>query len=160
MSKLLSANFMRLRKEKIFWVLFFFMCMLGIVFPTLIKIDEMRTGFINNIDNAFGQYAAFIGIVMAIFCSFFIGQEYSDGTIRNKIISGKKRTDIYLANFVTCTLVSVILCCGFFLMYLLAGIPLLGFFFNRYKGRILAFSDSYFSGDCIFSGPMSRFSTS
>lgn len=128
MSKLLSANFMRLRKEKIFWVLFFFMCMLGIVFPTLIKIDEMRTGFINNIDNAFGQYAAFIGIAMAIFCSFFIGQEYSDGTIRNKIISGKKRTDIYLANFVTCTLVSVILCCGFFLMYLLAGIPLLGFF--------------------------------
>ena len=83
--------------------------------------------------------------------SFFIGQEYSDGTIHNKIISGKKRTDIYLANFVTCTLVSVILCCGFFLMYLLAGIPILGFFFNRYKGRILAFSDSYFSGDCIFS---------
>lgn len=128
MSKLLSANFMRLRKEKIFWVLFFFMCALGIAFPTLIKIDEIRTGFVNTIDNAFGQYALFIGIVMAIFCSFFIGQEYSDGTIRNKIISGKKRTDIYFANFVTCTIVSVIICGGFFLMYLLVGIPLLGFF--------------------------------
>ena len=69
-----------------------------------------------------------IGIIMAVFCSFFVGQEYSDGTIRNKIISGKKRTDIYLANFITCTVVSVMICCVFFLTYLCVGIPLLGFF--------------------------------
>lgn len=128
MSKLLSANFMRLKKEKVFWILFFFMCALGIVFPTVTKIDEIKTGFINNVDNAFGQYAIFIGIIMAVFCSFFVGQEYSDGTIRNKIISGKKRTDVYLANFITCTVVSVIICCVFFLAYLCVGIPLLGFF--------------------------------
>lgn len=128
MNKLLSANFMRLRKEKVFWILFFFMFALGIVFPTIIKIDEMRTGIINSIDNAFGQYAIFIGIIMAIFCSFFVGEEYSAGTIRNKIISGKKRTDIYLANFTTCAMVSVIICCGFFFSYLGIGIPLLGFF--------------------------------
>lgn len=133
MCKLLSANFMRLRKEKIFWILFFFMCMLGIVFPTIIKVDEIRTGTINNVDNAFGQYAVFIGIVMAIFCSFFVGQEYSDGTIRNKIISGKKRTDIYLANFITCTIVSEVICCAFFLAYLCVGIPLLGFFSTDIK---------------------------
>jgi len=128
MSKLLSANFMRLKKEKIFWILFFFMCALGIVFPAMIKIDEMRTGIINSIDNAFGHYAIFIGIVMAVFCSFFVGQEYSDGTIRNKIISGKKRTDIYLANFITCSIVSVTICCVFFFVYLCVGIPLLGGF--------------------------------
>lgn len=128
MSKLLSANFMRLRKGKVFWILFFFMFALGILFPTIIKADEIRTGFINNIDNVFGQYAMFIGIIMAVFCSFFVGQEYSDGTIRNKIISGKKRTDIYLANFITSAATSLFICCGFFIPYLCIGIPLLGFF--------------------------------
>lgn len=128
MSKLLSANFMRLKREKVFWILFFFMCVLGIIFPALVKMDEIRTGTINSIDNVFGQYAIFIGIIMAIFCSFFIGQEYGDGTIRNKIISGKKRTDIYLANFITCTIASGIICCSFFLVYLCVGIPLIGFF--------------------------------
>lgn len=128
MNKLLSANFMRLRKEKVFWILFFFMFALGIVFPTIVKIDEMRTGVINSIDKVFGQYAMLIGIIMAVFCSFFVGQEYSDGTIRNKIISGKKRTDIYLANFIICAIVSLIICCGFFIPYLCIGISLLGFF--------------------------------
>lgn len=128
MNKLLSANFMRLRKEKVFWILFFFMFALGIVFPTIIKIDEMRTGIINDIDNVFGHYAMPMGIIIAVLCSFFVGQEYSDGTIRNKIISGKKRTDIYLANFITCATASLFICCGFFIPYLCIGIPLLGFF--------------------------------
>ncbi len=128
MCNLLSANFMRLRKEKVFWIMFCFMLALGIIFPTSIKIDEVRTGYVNNIDNIFGQYAMFIGIVMAIFCSFFVGKEYSDQTIRNKIISGKKRTDIYLANFISCAAASIILCVVFFLSYLCIGITLLGFF--------------------------------
>ena len=70
----------------------------------------------------------FIGVVLAIFCSFFVGKEYSDGTIRNKIICGKKRVDIYFANFVTCTVVSLMLCAAFFLPYLGIGIPLIGSF--------------------------------
>ena len=118
MNKLLSANFMRLKKEKVFWILFFFMFALGIIFPTIIKIDEIRTGIINDIDNVFGQYALFMGIIIAVFCSFFVGQEYSDGTIRNKIISGKKRTDIYLANFITSAIASLLICFGFFIPYL------------------------------------------
>ena len=128
MRKLLSANFMRLRKEKVFWILFCFMCGLGIVIPITIKTDEIRTGMVASINNAFGPCAMFIDIVMAVFCSFFVGQEYSDGTIRNKIISGKKRTDIYLANFFTCSIVSVMMCCAFFLICLCVGIALLGGF--------------------------------
>lgn len=133
MNNLLSANFMRVRKEKVFWISFLFMLASGILFPTIIKIDEMRTGMINNIDSAFGQCAMLIGIIIAVFCSFFVGQEYSDGTIRNKIISGKKRTDIYLANFITCAVVGLFICCGFFIPYFCIGIPLLGFFTMEIK---------------------------
>lgn len=128
MSKLLSANIMRLRKEKVFWLVIAIMFVLGAGIPISIKIAEIRLGTYNGIDAVFGQFAIFIGIVSAIFCSFFVGREYSDGTIRNKIISGKKRTDIYMANVVTCLLVSLLMCIAFFLPYLGLGIPMLGAF--------------------------------
>ena len=44
----------------------------------------------------------FIHVVMAVFIPFFIGVEYSDGTIRNKIAVGHTRADIYLANVIVC----------------------------------------------------------
>ena len=58
-----------------------------------------QTQTINRIDNGFFGCALFIGIVMAVFCSLFIGTEYSEGTIRNKIIIGQKRGTVYLSNF-------------------------------------------------------------
>lgn len=128
MSKLLSANILRLWKEKVFWIVIAVVFTLGAVIPISIKISEMRLGVYNSIDPVFGQFAMFIGVVLAIFCSFFVGEEYSDGTIRNKIICGKKRVDIYFANFVTCTVVSLMLCVAFFLPYLGIGIPLIGSF--------------------------------
>ena len=128
MSKLLSANIMRLWKEKVFWIVIAIAFALGAVIPISIKISEIRLGVYNSIDPVFGQFAIFIGVVLAIFCSFFVGKEYSDGTIRNKIICGKKRSDIYLVNFLTCAMVGLMLCIAFFLPYLGIGIPLLGSF--------------------------------
>lgn len=128
MSKLLSANIMRLWKEKVFWIVIAIVFGLGAVIPISIKISEIRLGVYNSIDPVFGQFAIFIGVVLAIFCSFFVGKEYSDGTIRNKIICGKKRADIYLVNFLTCAMVGLMLCIAFFLPYLGIGIPLLGSF--------------------------------
>lgn len=37
----------------------------------------------------------------AIFASLFLGTDYSNGTIRNKLIIGCKRTDIYFSNLIT-----------------------------------------------------------
>lgn len=84
MSKLLSAGFIRLRKDKIFWIALIFMFGAGVFFPVMRYIDMQKSGYINNIDNGFFACALFIGVVMAVFCSLFIGTEYSDGTIRNK----------------------------------------------------------------------------
>lgn len=128
MSNLLSANIMRLWKEKIFWIAIVFLSALGAIIPVCMKVDEIGSGAVNGIDAVFGQFAMFIGVVLAVFCSFFVGKEYSDGIIRNKIICGKRRADIYLANFAACAMVSLILCVAFFLPYLGIGIPLLGSF--------------------------------
>ena len=63
----------------------------------------------------------------------FIGTEYSDGTIRNKIIVGHKRSAIYLANLITAGAVSLLLCGISFLTTLCFGLPLLGGFTNDLK---------------------------
>ncbi len=128
MSKLLSANAIRLKKDRFFWIGMIFMLAAGISFPIMKYIDMRQTQIINHIDNGFFVCALFISIVMAVFCSLFIGTEYSDGTIRNKVIVGQKRVSIYLANLITCSAVSIVMCAMFFIPHLSIGIPLLGFF--------------------------------
>ncbi len=128
MSKLLFANFMRLKKDKFFWSGIIFMFAAGVFFPAMRYVDMKQTGTINNIDNGFFGCALFIGIIMAVFCSLFIGTEYSDGTIRNKIVIGHKRVSVYLANFITSAIVSIAMSIMFFLPYLCIGVPMLGFF--------------------------------
>ena len=143
MSKLLSAGFIRLRKDKIFWIALIFMFGAGVFFPVMRYIDMQKSGYINNIDNGFFACALFIGVVMAVFCSLFIGTEYSDGTIRNKVVIGQKRTSIYLSNLIICALVSVVMCAAFFIAYLCIGIPFLGFFEMDIK-QVLLFTLAVF----------------
>ncbi|MDD5935314.1 MAG: ABC transporter permease subunit [Clostridiales bacterium] len=137
MNKLLSANYIRLRKDKFFWLGMAFMFAAGIFFPVMRYMDAKESNTINNIDNGFFGCALFIGIIMAVFCSLFIGTEYSDGTIRNKIVVGHKRVSIYLTNLFTTSLVSIAMCVIFFVPYLCIGIPLLGFFEMNIKSVLL-----------------------
>ena len=108
MNKLLSANFFRLRKNKCFRGSLAFMFVIGIASPLLRYRDMKQSGYINNLDNGFFMCALFIGIILAVFCSLFIGTEHNDGTIRNKIIVGQKRETIYLSNMVTCSIIAMI----------------------------------------------------
>ncbi len=96
--------------------------------PVYKYMDMKQTGYINNIDNGFFGCVLFVCIIMSVFCSLFIGTEYSDGTIRNKIIIGQKRDGIYLSNLITCSVVGLLMCVVFFVPFLIIGIPLLGHF--------------------------------
>ncbi len=128
MRKLLSANFMRLKKAGSFWMGFLFMFATGVLFPVIRYTDMKKSGYINILDNGFFGCALFIGIAIAVFVSLFIGTEYSDGTIRNKVVVGQKRLAIYISNGITSAVVGLFMCVAFFLPYLAIGIPLLGFF--------------------------------
>ena len=72
------------------------------------------------------NYATMIGIVIAIFASLFLGVEYSDGAIRNKISIGHKRTNIYLSNLMITSITSLFSYVLFMIVIMIIGIPLFG----------------------------------
>lgn len=137
MNKLLAANFSRMFKDKVFWIGTIFMAAIGIVLPICHYKSMKAEDYPIFIDNGFFVGAVFIGIILSVFCSLFVGTEYSDGTIRNKIVVGQKRTVLYFSNLITCIVAGVLMCAACFFVYLCVGLPLLGAFQTPRKTVIL-----------------------
>lgn len=137
MNKLLAANFMCLRKNKCFWAGMVLMMVLGIYFPALRYISAEQDGLFYNIDSCFCVCAIFVPIVLSVFCSLFVGTEYSDGTIRNKIMVGHQRMSVYLADLLVNMAAALMLCAAFFIVYLCVGLPLLGSFETERRVMLL-----------------------
>ena len=118
MRNLLSANFARLRRSRLFWIMEAGVFAWGVLAYYLLKVNT-RNGYpFENGNSYFFNEMTFIGITTACFSGFFIGTEYSDGAMRNKLSVGHSRVKVYLANLVT------ILCAGFaqFAAYTLAAV--------------------------------------
>lgn len=103
MSKLLRADFARLWRSKIFWIGMAFTIGVG-AFSSVTQYREMMSmsHYHPHIDNILFSNCMFMPVVAAVFVGLFIGTEYSDGTIRNKIIVGRTRGAIYFSNFIVC----------------------------------------------------------
>ncbi len=125
MRKLLSANLHHLVKTKVLWITAAFSFCYAV-------FTVLQGGNINaaknlgrDLDFYYFQPLYFSGMLIAVLISLFIGTEYSDGTIRNKLIIGHKRNRVYLSNLLTCY-------AGVFIVYCawaiggLAGIPYFG----------------------------------
>lgn len=127
MTKLLSAAFARLRRDKIFFltVLASFAVSAGNMLNSCSHYDPEIISELNNLDHYYFDIIPMLSIVFAVFGSLFLGTEYSDGVIRNKIISGHKRSDIYLSNFTVTFFASVCMLIAVFAGGLV-GIPTFG----------------------------------
>lgn len=145
MRKLLSANFSRLWRSKSFWFtelgtglwsLFLF----GLF---LYNTNEIGVSWMQfNAHIYFFYVLLYIGAVMAVFISPFLGTEYSDGSIRNKLVVGHTRWTVYLANLLVVSVAGIIFYCTHFLasvvcipfvgisLYSYLEQPLLRFFFG------------------------------
>lgn len=156
MSKLLSANFMRVKKNKPFWGCIIFMLFLGISLPIAqyMQVEELNQTrqevYETVLDQQFFTFVMFIGLVASVFCGLFLGTEYSDGTIRNKVVVGHTRNGIYLANLITCMIASLVMCLTFIISYLAVGYPLLGGFHLEIK-QILLLTLASFMVAVVFS---------
>lgn len=100
MRKLVSANFSRLFRDKTFWFCVGAMLIYAVIYM-LNSVRQATTSLAEyhyTLDDYYFQFALVIGMFCALFCSMFLGTEYSDGTIRNKLVVGHTRAGIYLAN--------------------------------------------------------------
>lgn len=130
MNKLLSAGFSRLWKNKVFWggVLLmsgFFVLVLLSNYREMLKYDEpYRIAY--TLDTFLSGCFMLIGCFTAIFTALFFGTEYSDGTIRNKLIVGHSRISVYLSSLVICYAASLLVCAAAVLVTLAVGVPMFG----------------------------------
>ncbi|MCI8961608.1 MAG: ABC transporter permease subunit [Clostridia bacterium] len=126
MIKLLNAGFTRLRKSKLFCILTIFSIVFALCMIYTQYSDMKKYGSVIEVEQIMLNYATMIGIIIAIFTSLFLGVEYSDGAIRNKISIGHKRISIYLSNFIITTITSLYSYILFVVIVVIIGIPLFG----------------------------------
>lgn len=143
MSRLLSAGFARMFKSRLLWILAGVMFLLGIAIPAgdyRGVVKALAEGYTAeaNFGNAFFQYAPVIGFASAIFTGLFLGEEYNSGTIRNKLIVGHRRRDIYLSGLILSVCAALIMCLAYIAACCAVGLPLLGGFKEIGAGTVIS----------------------
>lgn len=105
MTKLLHAEFSRLIKNKIFWL--GLLIMVGVpLYAVGVRYYDYAIAPETAWETADGLWfvgGMYIAVILSVFVSLFIGTDFSDGTIRNKLTVGHTRGAIYLSNLITCT---------------------------------------------------------
>lgn len=112
MSRLLSANFVRLRKNRLFWAAITLTAALSVydIIQYIFLAEEWKeAGETLHFESGYFTIAPIIGLPITLVIIFFLGTDYSDGTIRNKIIAGHTRAEIYLADLITCVFISLLI---------------------------------------------------
>lgn len=135
MNKLLKANFYKLTKEKSIYVLAGLSILISIVAIIIYKVIgsiSMEGLIVTELGNGETLFLSGIqlsqnaGMLMALGIVMYVGKEFSQNTIRNKIIVGYSKTSIYLSNFIMSVVVSAILYIVYELVVVCIGIPVFG----------------------------------
>lgn len=127
MRKLLRANFARLFRNPFFWCSL--VCMAVFAALHCFSGYQMKINYdaASPLDGIFSSYHLLLVILMAVFISLFIGTEYSDGTMRNKVTTGAGRGTIYLSFLITTAVAGLLMTLAYLVALCAVGIPLLGF---------------------------------
>lgn len=125
MRKLLKANFSRLRHDRVFWLLAALMVFFGASMAIVNAVNIRREGAVWMMDFSLLTYTTLAPILTSVLVALFAGSDYSGETLRNKLIAGHRRGNIYLANLITCCCAGLLLCFAFVIPQGVLG-PLLG----------------------------------
>lgn len=98
MSRLLYADFVRMYSKRRAWLFCAAMAGVSVMF---IVMQYTAMDYEVSIDRVIFLPMSFYGVITAALVSLFIGDDFSDGVIRNKLVAGRSRSAIYLSNLIT-----------------------------------------------------------
>ena len=150
MSGLLKADFRRILKDKLLLVMGILAVAFALITPLLYVaissgMDEMSaeliSGFVTGKAQFFSSFSIGnnLGLIAPVLLAIALWKDFSFGTIRNKIIAGKSRSQIFLSLFTTCAVVLV----GVMMLhaFMTLGISLL---FFQYQNEAFTVSDYWY----------------
>lgn len=129
MSKLLKSNFARLWKSRIFWLGMLFAAGLSALLvitryediKRYSEIYALQEASLRNADSLIFIGGLYLIFAAAVFIGVFVGTDYSDGTLRNKLIIGHSRSSIYVSNLIVCTVAGFMILLTYIIMTILLG---------------------------------------
>ena len=98
MRKLLRADLFCLRRSRVLWLCMAAAFVISAFFLLRLSTDNEN---MSTLDSAFLQVLPVLSILHAAFIGPFLGIEYQDGTMRNKLIAGHSRGKVYGAYLIT-----------------------------------------------------------
>ncbi len=105
MSNIIHSEFPRILKNKAFRIslIFFVLCAAYFVFVNELS-NYLRAGLIYSPAISYGYTLSLLPMpfASAVVISLFIGREFGDGTIENKISSGHSRAEVYFGYLIVC----------------------------------------------------------
>ena len=125
MTNLLVPSFKRLLKNRAFRIAAAVVAVIGLFEIFMMYRDsiiEMETPYF---DSGLFSFAALGVLALAAVVPLFVGCEYSDGTIRNKIVVGHHRASVYLSILITSVIAETLLILVWTAAYLIPGLILM-----------------------------------
>lgn len=129
MNKLLTAEFTRLFHSLSYWLCMLFSAGLCIFVSWMRWLDVARNPEVyaqleasySNADGVIFVGALYLIFAIASLIGLFVGTDYSDGTIRNKLMVGHARTPIYLSKLIVCSAAGLMIHLLYVIMMLILG---------------------------------------
>lgn len=122
MTNLLKANFYKMKKNKFIWI--------ASILSVIVAIYYIRDNYniyhdflsYVNINSLIFNYLPIFIIVSSILISTLLGFDYSNGSIKNKIVVGHSRLKIYISNLISTYLIILTIYLIYVLIICLSGI--------------------------------------
>lgn len=138
MSNLFSVGLFRTVRSKLFYILLALTALvMAYVYYNTYRV-QLGPDF-SQLDLYFFQFINANIVSAAVFCPLFLSSEYGDGALRNKLMVGRTRPQIYLANLTVNCLYGTAACLAAVVAGLCVGVPLLGWFQNAGPGKIMLY---------------------
>lgn len=124
MRRLLFADTYRLFHSRWFWL-----CLTGMLAMAVgfVMMQYTAMDYVVPLSRVVFLPMSFYGMMMAALISLFVGEDFSDGFIRNKIVAGRSRISIYASNL----LISWLACIVIYLIVTLFTMTIGSFFFEN-----------------------------